>query len=390
VSALKQVQTLIRRVWISALIFAVLVVPGLADDDPGARLQQLRERMGSLQKELERDADRRDNEAAQLREAEQQAAAAAAELRRTRIAIADHRRRLDALGADKRNSESRLDSGRTDLAVQVRAAYLGGRQERLRMLLNQQDPALLGRMLVYYRYLSEFRAGQIEAVVAELSRLVAVERELVVATRELEELENKRRRKVAKVDQARETRAAALSRLDARIEDNAQEVARLQSEEQTLLRLLEELQQALEDLPGAQREPFAEQRGKLAWPVKGSLLHDFGQPRAGGSLRWNGVMVSAERGAEVRAVYHGRVAYADWLPGMGLLLVIEHGDDYLSLYGHNDVLFKQIGDWVQTGEVIAAAGDSGGRTRAALYFEIRRGKRPQDPHRWFGARLTAR
>jgi len=390
VSALKQVQTLIRRVWISALIFAVLVVPGLADDDPGARLQQLRERMGSLQKELERDADRRDNEAAQLREAEQQAAAAAAELRRTRIAIADHRRRLDALGADKRNSESRLDSGRTDLAVQVRAAYLGGRQERLRMLLNQQDPALLGRMLVYYRYLSEFRAGQIEAVVAELSRLVAVERELVVATRELEELENKRRRKVAKVDQARETRAAALSRLDARIEDNAQEVARLQSEEQTLLRLLEELQQALEDLPGAQREPFAEQRGKLAWPVKGSLLHDFGQPRAGGSLRWNGVMVSAERGAEVRAVYHGRVAYADWLPGMGLLLVIEHGDDYLSLYGHNDVLFKQIGDWVQPGEVIAAAGDSGGRTRAALYFEIRRGKRPQDPHRWFGARLTAR
>lgn len=389
-SALKQVQTLIRRVWISALIFAVLVVPGLADDDPGARLQQLRERMGSLQKELERDADRRDNEAAQLREAEQQAAAAAAELRRTRIAIADHRRRLDALGADKRNSESRLDSGRTDLAVQVRAAYLGGRQERLRMLLNQQDPALLGRMLVYYRYLSEFRAEQIEAVVAELSRLIAVERELVVATRELEELENKRRRKVAKVDQARETRAAALSRLDARIEDNAQEVARLQSEEQTLLRLLEELQQALEDLPGAQREPFAEQRGKLAWPVKGSLLHDFGQPRAGGSLRWNGVMVSAERGAEVRAVYHGRVAYADWLPGMGLLLVIEHGDDYLSLYGHNDVLFKQIGDWVQPGEVIAAAGDSGGRTRAALYFEIRRGKRPQDPHRWFGARLTAR
>ncbi|MGB5621525.1 MAG: peptidoglycan DD-metalloendopeptidase family protein [Gammaproteobacteria bacterium] len=381
---------MIRRVWLSALIFVVFAVPAGADDDPGAKLQQLRERMGSLQKELERDADRRDKEAVRLREAEQEAAAAAAELRRTRIAIADHRRRLDALGEDKRNSESRLESGRVDLAVQVRAAYLGGRQERLRMLLNQQDPALLGRMLVYYRYLSEFRAEQIEAVVAELSRLVAVERALVDATRELEELENQRRRKAAKVEQARETRAAALVRLDARIEDNAQAVARLQSEEQTLLRLIEELQRALEDLPGAQREPFAKQRGKLTWPVKGSLLHDFGQPRAGGSLRWNGVMVSAERGAEVRAVYHGRVAYADWLPGMGLLLVIEHGDDYLSLYGHNDVLFKQIGDWVQPGEVIAAAGDSGGRSRAALYFEIRQGKRPQDPHRWIGARLSAR
>ena len=389
-SAPEQVQTLILKVWISTLLLAALAVAAVADDDPGARLQQLRERMGALQKELERDADHRDKEAAQLRKAEQDAAAAAGELERTRIAIADHRRRLDALGAEKRDSESRLDSGRADLAVQVRAAYLGGRQERLRMLLNQQDPALLGRMLVYYRYLSEFRADQIDAVVAELSRMVAVERELVVATRELEELESKRLRKVAKVEQARQSRAAAVARLDARIESNAQAVTRLQSEEETLLRLIEELQRALADLPGAQREPFAEQRGKLAWPVKGSLLHDFGQPRAGGSLRWNGVMVSADRGAEVRAVYHGRVAYADWLPGMGLLLVIEHGDDYLSLYGHNDVLFKQVGDWVQPGEVIAAAGDSGGRSRAALYFEIRRGKQPQDPHRWFGARLSAR
>ncbi len=386
----EQVQTLILKVWISTLLLAALAVTAVADDDPGARLQQLRERMGALQKELEQDADRRDKEAAQLRKTEQDAAAAAGELERTRTAIADHRRRLDALGAEKRDSESRLDSGRADLAVQVRAAYLGGRQERLRMLLNQQDPALLGRMLVYYRYLSEFRADQIDAVVAELSRMVAVERELVVATRELEELESKRRRKVAKVEQARQSRAAAVARLDARIESNAEAVTRLQSEEETLLRLIEELQRALADMPGAQREPFAEQRGKLAWPVKGSLLHDFGQPRAGGSLRWNGVMVSADRGAEVRAVYHGRVAYADWLPGMGLLLVIEHGDDYLSLYGHNEVLFKQVGDWVQPGEVIAAAGDSGGRSRAALYFEIRRGKQPQDPHRWFGARLSAR
>ncbi len=362
----------------------------VAEDDPGARLEDLRQRIGKLQRQLERDADRRDKEAAGLRDAERVAAAAARELQRTRASIADHRTRLARLGQEKEASKARLESQRHDLAVQVRAAYVGGRQERLRMVLNQQDPSLLGRLLVYYGYLNRYRAGQIDTVTKELSRLASLEQELAEATRELEALESQRQREAAEVEQARLARATAVAELETRIESGAQQMARLESEEQAVLRLIEELQKALAEMPGTQREPFADQRGKLAWPVKGRLLHDFGQPRAGGSLRWNGVLVSADRGAEVRAVYHGRVAYADWLPGMGLLLVLEHGDGYLSLYGHNEVLFKDVGDWVQPGEVIAAAGDSGGRTRAALYFELRRGKQPQNPHRWFNARLSSR
>ena len=393
-------QILIRTLCLKALAPALLValvsglaVPDLtavADDDPGARLEDLRQRIGKLQRQLERDADRRDKEAAGLRDAEKVAAAAAGELQRTRVAIADHRTRLARLGQEQKLSQARLESRRDDLAVQVRAAYVGGRQERLRMVLNQQDPALLGRLLVYYGYLNKYRADQIDTVVKELSRLASVEEALVTATRELEVLENQRRREAGEVEQARVVRAAAVAELETRIESGAEQMARLQSEEQAVLSLIEELQRALAEMPGTQREPFADQRGKLAWPVKGRLLHDFGQPRAGGSLRWNGVLVSADRGAEVRAVYHGRVAYADWLPGMGLLLVLEHGDGYLSLYGHNEVLFKDVGDWVQPGEVIAAAGDTGGRSRAALYFELRRGKQPQNPHRWFNARLSSR
>jgi len=393
-------QNLIRRLCRTALAPALLValISGLAapdlaavaEDDPGARLEDLRQRIGKLQRQLERDADRRDKEAAGLRDAERVAAAAARELQRTRAAIADHRTRLARLGQEKEASQARLESQRHDLAVQVRAAYVGGRQERLRMVLNQQDPSLLGRLLVYYGYLNRYRAGQIDTVAKELSRLASLEQELAEATRELEALENQRQREAAEVEQARLARATAVAELETRIESGAQQIARLESEEQAVLRLIEELQRALAEMPGTQREPFADQRGKLTWPVKGRLLHDFGQPRAGGSLRWNGVLVSADRGAEVRAVYHGRVAYADWLPGMGLLLVLEHGDGYLSLYGHNEVLFKDVGDWVQPGEVIAAAGDSGGRTRAALYFELRRGKQPQNPHRWFNARLSSR
>ena len=131
-------------------------------------------------------------------------------------------------------------------------------------------------------------------------------------------------------------------------------------------------------------------RGKLEWPTNGVLLNDFGQPRAGGSIKWNGVVIGTDQGRDVRAVYHGRVAYADWLPGMGLLLIIEHGDGYMSLYGHNETLYKSVGDWVAPGDVVASAGDTGGRSRAALYFEIRRNGRPENPHGWFRSGLAAR
>ena len=107
-------------------------------------------------------------------------------------------------------------------------------------------------------------------------------------------------------------------------------------------------------------------------------------------MRWNGVLIGTDRGREVRSIYHGRVAYADWLPGMGLLLVVEHGDGYMSLYGHNESLYKRVGDWVSPGEVLAAAGDTGGRSRAALYFEIRKDGRPENPHPWFSSRVPSR
>ena len=119
-----------------------------------------------------------------------------------------------------------------------------------------------------------------------------------------------------------------------------------------------------------------DRKGRMPWPLTGRLVNDFGQPRAGGRLRWQGVTLSAERGADVKAVSHGRVAYADWLTGMGLLLVIEHGDGYMSLYGHNEALYVEVGDWVEAGSVIAAVGDSGGNQRPALYFEIRQGRKP--------------
>ena len=168
------------------------------------------------------------------------------------------------------------------------------------------------------------------------------------------------------------------------------ELARLQSQARSLEKLIAELRKALENrVPVAKQAPFEALRGKLPWPVQpGKVLARFGQPRAGGSLNWQGMLVGTDRGARVRAPFAGRVVYADWLPGMGLMIVLDHGEGYMSLYGHNEELFRKVGEPVAAGDVIASVGDSGGHNQPALYFEVRRGRDTRQPGELAAAALT--
>jgi septal ring factor EnvC (AmiA/AmiB activator) len=188
-----------------------------------------------------------------------------------------------------------------------------------------------------------------------------------------------------------------VSAIDQSIKTRGGELKRLQSQARGLEKLVAELRKAIEQAQAAQparkkgtsgagvakQAPFEPLRGKLPWPVQdGKLIARFGQPRAGGSLRWQGMLIGTDRGARVRAPFAGRVVYGDWLPGMGLMLVIDHGGGYMSLYGHNEELFRKVGESVAAGDVIGAVGDSGGHSQPALYFEVRRGKTPVDPQTW--------
>ncbi len=377
------------RLAISIALIAVACLTGAADD-PEARLEALKARIRQIQAEIETQAGRRDSETARLKQAERQAGEAARVLRGTEENLAASRKRQARLQQQVDASKRRLAAKQRSLATQVRAVYASGQTERLRLLLSQQEPARLGRVLVYYRYLTEDRATEIKAVIAELSELTDAEIRLTENAARLEQLLARQTEEARRLEQARQARAQVVASIDARITDRQSEAARLTAEAAALESLIEELRRALADMPGTDREPFASLKGKLDWPAKGVLVSDFGQPRAGGSLKWNGVVIGTDRGRDVRAVYHGRVAYADWLPGMGLLLVIEHGDGYMSLYGHNETLYKRVGDWVEPGEVVAGAGDTGGKSRTGLYFEIRRDGQPQNPHRWFRNRLAAR
>ena len=169
--------------------------------------------------------------------------------------------------------------------------------------------------------------------------------------------------------------------MNAQIRTRNDSIAKLKREAASLEKLIADLRKAMSDLPPAAGQAFEKVRGRLAWPVSGKITARFGQARGGG-LKWNGVMIEAARGTVVNALYDGRVAYADWLPGMGLLIIVDHGG-YMSLYAHNEQLYKAVGARVEGGEAIATVGDTGGRSQPGLYLEIRRGAKAIDPVPWF-------
>jgi septal ring factor EnvC (AmiA/AmiB activator) len=345
-------------------------------------LEGVRVRISLIKESMDASAAERDRLTAELQEAE--------------IAISEQRMRIkevereqrhtikkkEELDADLAEREAHLDEESAALAAQVRAAYMSGSQEKIRLLLNQRDPATLGRLMAYYRYLNDYRAGNIDAVIEQIRQLDELRSKIAAEEDRLAGLAKTRYAELTRLNQAQENRTALLASLRQKMKTEGQEVERLAAQEKDLTRLIAELTSILSDYPISSEQPFSEHKGKLTWPVAGTLLHDFGQPRVGGNIKWNGVVLAAPRGREVRAIYHGRVAFADWLAGMGLLVIIDHGDSYMTLYGYNETILKNAGDWVAPGDVIATVGDSGGQSQASLYFELRRGKQPVNPRQW--------
>ncbi len=345
-------------------------------------LEAVRQRISELKKSMDESAAERDRLTTELQDIEVAIAEQRMRIREIEQQQQYTANRKAALDGELEQREASLDAESAALAAQVRAAYMSGSQEKIRLLLNQRDPATLGRLMAYYRYLNDYRAENIEAVIEQIRELEALRAQIAAEQARLSELGKSRYAELTRLNQSQESRTALLARLRQKIADEGAEVERLAQQEKDLTRLIAELSTILSDYPISSEEPFSTHKGRLTWPVAGTLLHDFGQPRAGGKLKWNGVVLGAQRGREVRAVYHGRVAFADWLAGMGLLVIVDHGEDYLSLYGYNETVLKKAGDWVAPGDVIATVGDSGGQAQAGLYFELRRGTRPINPRQW--------
>jgi septal ring factor EnvC (AmiA/AmiB activator) len=373
------------RRFLALLVCALAVVPAGATSESAkaeAQLRDIRAEIERVRSQVQRDAAERERLARRLRDAEQSATAARAERDRLRREQAERVQRRAELALEKRERETELEGERAALAAQMRAAYMIGREEPLKLLLNQRDPARAGRMFAYYGYFGRARAGQIARIENFVARIAELDAELEAEQARLADLETRQRGEVERLDKARAERGEVLASLTAEARSRAASLDRLRREQAALEKLLRELRRAIEKFPSDSKSPFARMRGKLAWPTTGRVIARYGQTRAGG-LKWDGVLLSTTRGAPVRAVYHGRVIYADWLAGLGLLVILDHGDGYLSLYGHNEQIYRKVGERVTAGDPVAAAGDTGGRSSPELYFEIRRAGRPVSPIPWF-------
>jgi septal ring factor EnvC (AmiA/AmiB activator) len=370
------------------LAAAFAVAQGVAERD--AQLQAVRKKLEALEGRLAAQVAKRDENARALRAAELEAATGARKLEEIRTQLRAQQGEQRTIGAELKRTTDTLASERAALARQVRVSYMNGRQELLKLLLSQESPASLGRMLVYYDYFNRARSERIATVSADLARL----RELGTRSDDvalgLAALENEQAQQVASLARARDERRALVAKLDAGIADSSATIAKLEADEKRLGELVEQLKELMAGFPIETEQPFAKLKGKLAWPVQGRIAGDYGQPRGDGPVRWSGVLLEARQGTPVRAVYHGRVSFADWLPGLGLLIIVDHGDGYMSLYGHNEALLKEPGDWVEPGEAIAQVGDTGGQAQPALYFEIRHDGEPTNPHPWIAAKAASR
>lgn len=401
---------------LALVLLSSLLAPALADQraDTQRQLEAARQDVAELKKLLEKLQQEKSGVQQQLKKTETEMGALESQVKELQRELEGSEQEIQRLDQEKKKLQSARTEQQRLIAIQARAAYQSGRQEYVKLLLNQQNPEKFSRTLTYYDYLSQARLEQLAAFNETLRQLAGVEQEIANHQAQLQAQKTGLDERHARLAEVRRERQQALAKLDrdfasrdqrlkARQQEQAELGRVLKTIEETLARRAREVEAARQRALAAQQArpgnpqpsgplvssgavyggPFASARGKLPWPVDGRLVARYGTPRGGDArTKWDGVLIGAPAGSQVRAVHGGRVVFADWLRGAGLLVILDHGNGYLSLYGHNQSLLKNAGDLVKAGEAIATVGSSGGQNTPALYFAIRQEGRPSDPALW--------
>ena len=417
-----------------ALTLTCMLQPAFADEraQTQQQLEATRQDIGELKKLLGKLQEEKSGVQKDLRSTETDIGKLEKQVEELQKELKKSEGELLRLDSEKKKLNSAKVEQQRLIAIQARAAYQGGRQEYLKLLLNQQNPEKFARTLTYYDYLSQARLAQLKGFNETLRQLANVESDINTQQAQLLTQKSSLDSQRAELDKVRADRQQVLAKinadvknrdqkLQAREQDQADLAKVLKTIEETLARQAREAEEARQKALIAQQEaekkrqreaesvatdaprkvvkstpgalvssagvsyggPFSQARGKLPWPVDGRLLARFGESRGDDArAKWDGVMISANAGTQVHAVHGGRVVFADWLRGAGQLVILDHGNGYLSLYGHNQTLLKSAGDIVKAGDVISTVGNSGGQATPALYFAIRQQGRPSDPAQW--------
>ena len=348
------------------------------------QLQQIEGEIKTLRADLTESGLHRNQLLTELKESEKRIGLNAKRLHHIGELLRQQQARFDDLEQRYAVQQEALQTERDALKRQLRAAYAMGRQQRLKILLNQQDPAIVSRLMVYYDYFNEARLRQMGRIRQAMDGLQQMRVEISNERAQLLDLESRELAEQTQLEANRQQRQEVVDSLGLEMRDMSDRLAALMKDQEQLSVLLTQLREQQLSAPleqTAEALPISSLQGKLRWPVKGRIEASFGTTKAG-NLKWDGMIIAAPEGNEVYAIHRGRVAFADWLRGFGLLIIIDHGSGYMSLYGHNQSLFRETGEWVEAGERVALVGRSGGRSDSGIYFGIRIGGDPVNPKKW--------
>ncbi len=367
------------------LLIALSATAQAADNGQQSKLDALKTQISDLQKQLLNTGNKQQSLMSDLRDAELRTLAIRRRMAALQTQVKTLGAELKALAARRTTLQDTHDRQARQIANEISAVYRLGRQEPIKLLLNMEEPELISRTVKYYRYFVAARSEKLHRYQDTLTQLNNVK--TTINSRQVQ-LDADRQHLVQEQETLKnqqDERRLLLAKIEMQLKDENTRLAQLTRERQQLEALIDNLARSLQQLDIPDNQPFANQRGKLPWPLHGRVAHAFGARRAA-SLSWTGWLLHAAEGSPVSAVHHGRVVFSDYLRGQGLLLIIDHGEGYLSLYAHNQLLLKETGDWVKPGEVIAETGATGGLSRGALYFEIRLRGQPLDPKPWLRPR----
>lgn len=380
-------------------LLCTLTLAGTAHADRQEELDNLRKRIAAMQRELEDTSESKAEAADALRESER--------------AISTGKRRLAELAVQQREADQRLgeleqrqqvlggklaaQQGRLERLLYRR--YLDGQQAHLRLLLGNRDPEQTARNLRYYQYIAREQGAWLAVMRNDLAALDEARQATRRQRAELEAMRAEEAAQARKLEQEQRSRQQTLKKISLQLRQQRREINRLQRDENRLAQLVDKLTRMLaqpqsgalfrnDRLPDARFDgsPFDQLKGKLTLPVKGEVTNRFGAPRPDSTISWKGLFLRTSGGQAVKAIAAGRVVFADWLRGFGNLLIVDHGKGYMSLYGNNETLYKQVGDVLRGGDTIAATGNSGGNEESGLYFELRHQSKPLDPVRWLATK----
>jgi len=402
-----------------------LCVAAAQVDRTQSELKALKQRLSSLQQEFRQTQTHRKEAVDELRQSEQAISSSVRQLRELDGERQRTQSELQTLTQQAGTTAARIRQQQAHLAQALKSAYQRGQGDALKLMLNGVDPNQMARDLRYLTYVSRAQHGQIEALRIDLAQLAELQSSASQKSTELTQLQAARAIENQQLLTDKRAREQVLDKLSAKIQQQQREISTLKRDERSLTQLVQRLnrlmaQQAERDAAQARaakqaqkstqiRRPdpavdslprkviaintetpvafasgrsFSSLKGSLRLPVAGELMNRFGAPREGGGVSWKGLFIRATQGAAVKAIATGQVVFSEWLRGFGNLIIVDHGEGYMSLYSNNESLYKQVGERVQPGDAIAAVGNSGGQPETGLYFEMRHQSRPVNPLLW--------